>query len=845
MLRHQVYVTNTTACRPPNNDLGGYEGAEAKRRCSPGFKEELEFLRREGVRVLVPLGNEALEALGIEEKIGRARGSVYLRDGFIVVPTWHPSFIQRSQHKKDGASVTYKYVWLADLRKAKDLAEKGNWQPPKERFILRPSVDQVLAWIDRALADDVPVAVDIETSGISADRGTTVVIGLARDAEEAISIPFFHAGSKKSKTINGHLVEYVDTSLSGTPYWINGDNAKVREALEKLFARGKLIFQNALFDVRFLRGDGFKISFEAVLHDTLILHHAVSPELPHRLDFIVSVYGDTPYWKGEAKERKGRILDADEDELWTYNLRDTVVLFQVLPGLLEDLHELGPGAEETYYNESIPLLAPIAEMTDTGVLLDPKELLRVKTQWEVERDTAKETLQELARFPEGFNLESDDDIRWFLFGIEPAKFAKIAELASFEAVEGSDKKPRRKGTKVHADLVRLQGIRDRTIPPYRLSTYQPRRTAKTKVVAVDKQGLLGLTIALQNRLEAVRTYKDPRFKEEARGIEALLQWIKVFRDYRGVKKLISTYTKYPTGDDGRVHTQFLLHGTATGRPSSRKPNLLNIPKKRLEARNPFISAPGRKLISADYIGLEVLVLAYETGDQSLIDILESGKSLHEENTKVLFNLTPADEGYDLAKRAAKIFQFGGISYGGSDKEIHEKVVLEVPDLTLTMSAYRKAKARWLEAHPGYAIWAAKQREEVHVTRKATTFMGRVRTLHGSDNDIEKQALNTPIQGGAAHIMNRATIALWKSMRRREMKSRIVLQIYDQLVVEAPDDEVEEAKALLMAAMEAPVDYRGRAVVFHADMEVGTSWGHLTAPDNDVDESDDEEEEVAS
>ena len=607
-----------------------------------------------------------------------------------------------------------------------------------------------------------------------------------------------------------------------------------------MFARGKLIFQNALFDVRFLREDGFQIGFEAVLHDTLILHHAVSPELPHRLDFIVSCYGDTPYWKGEAKERKGRILDADEDELWTYNLRDTVVLFQVLPGLLEDLHELGPGAEETYYNESIPLLAPIAEMTDTGVLLDPKELLKVKAAWEVERDGCKTHLQELAQFPDGFNLESDDDVRWYLFGIRPAKFAKIEELASFEADLGSTKKPRRKGTKVHADLLRLQGIRDRTIPPYRLSSYQPRKTAKTKVVAVDKQGLLGLTIALQNRLVAVGDYKDPRFKEEAVGIRRLLEWIKVFRDYRGVKKLISTYTKYPTGDDGRVHTQFLLHGTATGRPSSRKPNLLNIPKKRLEARNPFISAPGRKLISADYVGLEVLVLAYECGDPQLIKEAESGL-IHIANTYTLFGLKPDDDGFALGKRAAKIFQFGGISYGGSDKEIHEKVVLEVPDLTLTMAAYRYAKAKWLEAHPGYATWAARIREDVHTSRKATTFLGRVRTLHGSDNDIEKQALNTPIQGGAAHIMNRATVALWKSMRRREMKSRIVLQIYDQLVVEAPDDEVEEAKALLMAAMEAPVDYRGRAVVFHADMEVGTSWGHLTAPDNDVDEEEEEEE----
>lgn len=813
MLRHQIWLTNTTSCRPPNNDLGGLEGAEAKEKCSEGFKSELEFLRKQGVRVLVPLGNEALEALDIHDKITKARGSVYLRDGFIVVPTFHPSYIMRSQHKKDSASVTYKYVWVADLKKAAGLAEKGSWQPPVENFILNPDLPTALDWIQKAIEDDVLVAVDIETTGITPDSGTTVVIGLARSGTDAISIPILNKG--------------------GGRYWHNGDFYQIKEALEKLFHRGRLIFQNSLFDVLFLRGDGYRIDFKSVLHDTLVLHHALSPELPHSLDFIVSIYGDTPYWKGEAKERKGRILDADETELRRYNLRDCVVLHQILPEMLEELHELG--GEDCYYQEAIPLLGPVGEMIENGILIDPAEVERVKKGWQDELVNREGRLRKLARLPESFNLESDDDVRWLLWGVEPAKFAKIKQLDEYLPKPTSGKKPRKQGTKVHAELLALQAIRDETTPLYRLSGYGGKKTKSGTKVAVDKQGLLGLTIGLQNRLALVKEYKHEKFRVEEASIQLLLEWLDVFREYREYGKLISTYSSYPLRSDGRCHSQFLVHGTATGRLASRKPNLQNIPKKHLEARRPFISRDGYTLLSADYSNLEVRVLAYETDDDVLIHMVENGINIHKENVKILFGLEEGHPLYELGKRAAKIFQFGGISYGGSDKEIHEKIMLEVPKLPLTLYQYRQAKSRWMEIHTKYREWEARIRNGVATRRRSTTFLGRTRILHGSDRDIEKQALNTPIQGGAAHIINRALIRLVDQRDALALESRLVLQVHDQLIFECPDKELAVMRTLVGREMQRPIDYRGTPRSFPVEVEVGKSWGALGIPDNDLED----------
>ena len=256
-------------------------------------------------------------------------------------------------------------------------------------------------------------------------------------------------------------------------------------------------------------------------------------------------------------------------------------------------------------------------------------------------------------------------------------------------------------------------------------------------------------------------------------------------------------------------------------------NLQTIPKKRIDARKPFIPAQGFTFLSADYSNLEVRILAYETKDQILIEMLESGADIHAENVKILFQIEKGQKNYEIARRAAKIFMFGGISYGGSDREIYEQVCLEAPELRLTFSGFKEAKDRYVKEHPAYKIWYDEIEQSVYSTRTTQTFQGRVRTLMGNDKSILKQALNTPIQGGAGGIINQALIKIVDRMDERRCKSRILLQIHDELLFEMWHTENEWLMEMVREEMERPVDFKGRTVIFPTEQKTGKDWGSLT------------------
>ncbi len=780
--RFNSWVTNTICCRPPGNDISCSEALEALVFCRPGLEAELEHLRG-STKVVCCLGaTPSHQLLGDVGKIGNIRGSVYVKDDIPVVTTYHPSYLMRMTYNRGEEKVDLLAVWQEDLAKVKRISEEG-WHPPKELFNIEPTLGEIEAYVKARVDGHDLIAVDIETSG-----DEIVVVGLAHNGEEAISVPLLTQGGKR--------------------YWSEGDEIIARNQVQALFYSNGLMFQNALFDVPFLRRNGYVIPYENIKHDTLLLHHAIHPELPHNLAFIVSTYGNTPYWKGTLRERKGSILDLPDEELRRYNLRDAVVLHQVLRPLQEDLKEVG--TEDVYLKEALPMLKPVMMMQENGILLDEKRLEKCVEGWKAEGAQLEAQLRELGGLPTAFNLDSGDDLRWFLFEIEPNKFKRIAELPG-----------KRVGTKIRATLEGLAEIQK--VKPLYLPAYRGRRT-ETGKLTIDDQGLLSLRVFCQNRLEYVRGLKKDHSDEEA-SINRLLKWLALFSDYRKVTKLQTTYSRFPVDPQGRVHTHFLIHGTATRRLSSSEPNLQNIPKKAVEVRKCFVAPKGSVLISGDYSNLEVRVLAYVSGDAALRKVVESGANVHDENTRVLFGIDEKHPQWGLARRAAKIFMFGGISYGGGDREVYEKVVLEAPELNLTFARYVEAKARWMDAHPGYQLWAAKIREEVVRTRQLKDPFGRVRIFMGREADIQKEGLNFPIQAGASGIINQAMVRI--ADRVEEMKSLLVLQVHDQLLFEVPLEELDSMKLLVKEEMERPIEFNhcGR-ISFPIDLQVGPSWGDL-------------------
>ncbi|GAI82687.1 unnamed protein product, partial [marine sediment metagenome] len=208
--------------------------------------------------------------------------------------------------------------------------------------------------------------------------------------------------------------------------------------------------------------------------------------------------------------------------------------------------------------------------------------------------------------PDEFNLGSNADMRYFLFNYPPTKFSKLEELKEYEEEtvtrvdkKGERKAPLKKTTDKYRKLLSLGRLERGTTPIYIPTGRYGRKTKKTRQPKVDDQGRLALQIAAQNRLSLIEKFKNAKAPhlEEKKKIESLLSWLANYNNWSKNEKLRSTYTSYPVGRDGRVHTSLLIHGTATGRLASVNPNLQNIPKKSIEARTPFIPAQGFSFLS--------------------------------------------------------------------------------------------------------------------------------------------------------------------------------------------------------------------------------------------------------
>ena len=535
LYRQNAYVMNLINCRPPDNDLSSSEGTEALIACRPGFEEELKELHRRGVRAIVALGGEAAHALGIEGAIHKVRGSVYevVIQGlhFWVVPTFHPSYIIRGQWSQEPTMIN-------DVEKAIGIAVNG-YTPPEEDFLLFPTVADIELRAKDLVQRKPLIGVDIETTGLNYYDSEIFVLAIATSGVEAFSIPFYSQGF--------------------VPYWKNGHLVRVQNALYDILGNCPTLFQNAPFDVQHLEHHGYAV--KTIAHDVLLLHHAVHPELPHNLGYIVSIYGATPYWK-DIKLRFPRMRQTPDDELRTYNARDAVVLHQVLPSLLKDLKETG--TENIYFHYSLRLIRPVLALQRNGMLLDQGRLRAWKKDLEKRLTVGEKILRLKGKLPEDFNLASPHHLTYWLYGKRPLTYeAWKTELASYDE-EGSRKK---KNTKKYEELSRKVSFYN-DVTPLAMSKSKVRKTKKG--FSKDEKALLLIKLAAVTELETIEKFRRPTAEHLKRceELRLLRDVLVIFQQRQKIAKLLSTYTKYDVGPDMRVHPSFKIHGTATGRLSS-------------------------------------------------------------------------------------------------------------------------------------------------------------------------------------------------------------------------------------------------------------------------------------
>lgn len=807
-LWHKSHKTNVILCRPPRNKFDSLEGIEAQERCYGGFLEEMAELKKRKVRIAIAVGASAMKAFGIAGSISKYRGSIFLvkltEDGFVestdgkydflVVPTYHPSFLMRGMIK-------HEVTFANDIEKAYSFVGK-RYKPPEEDFLLFPTIDEVEERVEEALASKKVLAVDIETSGFIPGRARILVVGIATSETRAFSIPFSRQG--------------------GADYWKTAqERMRAHSALQRLMAEAPTMFQNALFDIRHLLRFGTPVL--NLKHDTMLLNHAISPELPHNIGYIVSVYGKTPYWKEEVLGASSRMIDLPDEQMRTYNLRDCVTLQQVLEPMLSEAKDRG--TYKVYSEISMALVYPILAMIEKGMLLDKDALTKWKRFLTKKVNGLEKDLYEIGRLPEGFNMSSGDHLRYLLYGKMPSQYERAkAELAKYEENEKL-----KRNTKKYAGLVELTEMFDQVVPFKRLK--HTIKTTESGSMSIDEEAMLNVQIAAANRLSAIAKLRKlrPDHEQEKEELERIVEFIGKYREFAEYQKLQTTYTSFPHDENNRVKFPYRITGTATGRLSSGSKksgepgNAQNIPKN---AKHLFIAPEKYSLAQFDYSNLELRVIAEISEDDVLREVFKKGLNVHSENCKALFGLEEDHPLWDAARKACKTYIFGR-NYGGGLQGIYRRVAKAVPELNLTFEKFKEIDELYRSGHPSYDKWYNATVKVVTTDRCLENAFGRKRYFLGNYHEITKEGLNFPIQSTAADVLNFALIDLHEKISNGLITATLVGSVHDSLLFEIKDTLLKSEIPKIKAIMEKPIAIRKKKISFPVDVEVGKDWGNLS------------------
>lgn len=343
---------------------------------------------------------------------------------------------------------------------------------------------------------------------------------------------------------------------------------------------------------------------------------------------------------------------------------------------------------------------------------------------------------------------------------------------------------------------------------------------------------------LQLPTQGLRRTQSGHYSTAADVLESLLEVdttgvVRAILDYREVEKLRSTYVEalpqMVNPATGRIHTSFNQTGTVTGRISSSEPNLQNIPIRSdlgRRVREAFIAAPDCKLIGADYSQVELRIMAHISGDEGLRQAFREDQDIHASTAARVFNI-PLEAVTPNQRSFAKAVNFG-LMYGMSAFRLAR-------DSGLTLAEAEAFVRTYFERFPRVREYIETTKRQALERSYVETLLGRRRyfpALQSTDTSsramaerraAEREAINMPIQGTAADIIKIAMVRLHRALRERGLRGRMILQVHDELLLEVPNEEVEETLTLVREVMENayPLD-----VPLRVDARAGRSWGEL-------------------
>ncbi len=313
--------------------------------------------------------------------------------------------------------------------------------------------------------------------------------------------------------------------------------------------------------------------------------------------------------------------------------------------------------------------------------------------------------------------------------------------------------------------------------------------------------------------------------EELLGVHPIIELI---LDYRQLSKIKSTYIDALPGlinpKTGRLHTSFNQTRTTTGRLSSSEPNLQNIPVRGelgKEVRRAFIAPEGSLLLSADYSQIDLRALAHLSQDKSLASAFRHDEDIHRTTAAQVFGVEPSQVTAEM-RRVAKTVNFGVI-YGMSDYGLEQATGLSRQEAAQFIAAY-------FEKYPGVKSYLESTKEEARKTGYVQTILGRRRAIpeiNAQNRQVreaaERMAINMPVQGTSADIIKVAMINLESEIAKRQLESKMLLQVHDELIFEVPAAEVKEMGQLAAELMSSAIELN---VPLKVAIKTGPNWGEM-------------------
>ena len=782
--RNEISVGNMVACRPQDNRAPFPKEVDA---CFEFLDQEIKLVNPE---LLVLLGNTPLKKL-IEGVGGitKVRGKWFESKEYNckVLPTFHPAYILRNPQERGKL--------VSDLQMVKNFIEGTvfeNITKPTNYLIIRNQ--NQFDWLINNLNKEELWAFDTETSGLDFQK-------------DEIFIFTFSWKEYTSVLIDLRLVNFDKNYL-----W-----SKLKEVFEN---NSKKVTQNGSFDIEFLMMKNININ--NYYCDSIFQHYLIDENSKHDLGALASLYTDKGGYEIELEQYKmqNKIESYTEipiEIIHPYANSDTDVTLRSYNAMLPKIYE--EGLDFVLFNIMMPTQRILIETEVSGVSIDRDHLEKTIIKY---TQKMEEQLRVVYSTPEvkSYIKDKQDEIIKELEEKWKSSKNLTKRFPEFNDYIASRKE---KDTKFEFNIKSPNHLKELLLDRMKLP-----------ILEKTKKG-------------------SPCVKEEV-----LLEYAKKNKfcenlsKYRSLSHIKSTFLegiKEEIDSEGKVHTDYRLFSTVTGRPSSRNPNLSNIPRTGTaeDIKDIFcadIHEDGSRdwLVEADFGQAEFRTFIHYSSDPQALKDLKVGIDVHKliaANAYLSLPLPKGDITYEQFKELTKdvtkeqrqntkliIF---GILYGRGAKSVAEQLNISVQlaqrIINTFFDRYRVAK-KWLD------ITIAEARRDGYVT----SLFGRKRRLlnikHSNEGlraEAERQSINSRVQSAASDLTFLALIEIYKVIKERNLKSRLVLTVYDSVIFNCPDEEVEFVSRLVFEKMQEP-PFEEIIVPLIADIKIGKNWGSLMEVD---------------